>query len=280
VIPNEITMINVLNACSHSGLVDEAIKVFDSMKSNFNIIPSIIHYNCLVDVLGRSGQLDKAESVINEMNEKDIITWITLLGACRSHHDVEKAEHVFQTILGLGKQKNKEVASAYVLMCNIYAAANRMDDANKIREVMKKNGVKKIPGMVWVELDGKVNSFISHDKEHPQQKQIYVYLENLFKEIKMAGYKPDTSFATQDVSSEEEKIQQLCYHSEKIAISFAMMNTPPGTTIRFIKNLRVCGDCHSATKFISKLYKREFIVRDANRFHHFKDGKCSCDDYW
>lgn len=90
---------------------------------------------------------------------------------------------------------------------------------------------------------------------------------------------PDTRFVLHDVE-EEQKEQILCHHSEKVAIAFGLINTPPGTTIRIIKNLRVCGDCHSATKFISKMVGREIVVRDAHRYHHFKDGWCSCGDYW
>jgi hypothetical protein len=85
---------------------------------------------------------------------------------------------------------------------------------------------------------------------------------------------------TRDVETEKEKKELLCRHSEKLAMVWAMMNTLAGTTIRITKNLRVCGDCHIATKFISKITNREIIVRDISRYHHFKDGKCSCGDYW
>ncbi len=101
----------------------------------------------------------------------------------------------------------------------------------------------------------------------------------MYADMKMAGFKPDTSFVLHDVE-DEEKEEHLCYHSEKLAIGFGLIRTPPGTRIHVFKNLRVCGDCHNATKLISKLVGREIIVRDGNRFHHFKDGKCSCNDYW
>ena len=90
---------------------------------------------------------------------------------------------------------------------------------------------------------------------------------------------PNANFVLHDVE-EEQKEHILCYHSEKLAIAFGLINTSPGTSIQIVKNLRVCGDCHSATKFISKLAMRDIVVRDANRFHHFKDGVCSCRDYW
>lgn len=79
---------------------------------------------------------------------------------------------------------------------------------------------------------------------------------------------------------EEDKEGALNKHSEKLAIAFALLKTPRGSSIRMVKNLRVCGNCHSATKLISLIYNREIVVRDRNRFHHFKHGLCSCKDLW
>jgi hypothetical protein len=93
------------------------------------------------------------------------------------------------------------------------------------------------------------------------------------------GHVPNTEDVLQDIE-EEQKAYVLCGHSEKLAIVFGIISTPAGTRIRVMKNLRVCIDCHTVTKFISKLADREIVVRDANRFHHFKDGNCSCGDFW
>ncbi|KAK9282160.1 hypothetical protein L1049_005072 [Liquidambar formosana] len=96
--------------------------------------------------------------------------------------------------------------------------------------------------------------------------------------MEIEGYIPDKSFVLQNVD-EEEKKQILYEHSEKLAIAFGHANIPPSMPIRVIKNLRVCGDCHNWTKFFSKMTRREVIVRDGRRFHHFIDGYCSCKDY-
>ncbi|KAJ6915137.1 hypothetical protein NC651_017196 [Populus alba x Populus x berolinensis] len=104
-------------------------------------------------------------------------------------------------------------------------------------------------------------------------------VDEMGKEMKRAGYIPTTTEVLQDID-DEDKEDTLNRHSEKLAIAFALLNTPPGTLIRIVKNLRVCDDCHSATKFISKIYNREIVVRDRNRFHHFKNGLCSCRDFW
>ena len=146
---------------------------------------------------------------------------------------------------------------------------------------MNSNKVKKIPGITMIEIDGKTHTFTVEDKSHPKSNEIYLKIYKLFDEIKKQGFEFDKSFATRiDLETEIDKESHLCLHSEKLALSFGLISTPSNTIIRLIKNLRICGDCHNATKFISKIENREIIIRDNNRFHHFKDGKCSCNDYF
>jgi hypothetical protein len=145
--------------------------------------------------------------------------------------------------------------------------------------MMKDRRVEKNPGCSWVEVNNKVYSFLIGDRTHLQMDNIYAQLNKLFGQIKEAGYLPNTKFVVHDVE-EEQKEHILFQHSERLAIAFGLINTCPGTPIRVVKNLRVCGDCHSAIKFIAKMVAREIIVRDASSFHHFKDGDCSCGDYW
>ena len=145
--------------------------------------------------------------------------------------------------------------------------------------MMREGGLKKTPGYSMVEVNNRVHRFQVGDKLHPQSENIYATLETLAEQMQAAGYVPETDFVLHDVE-EEVKEHILCIHSEKLAIAFGLFNTSPRTPIQITKNLRVCGDCHNATKFISKIVTREIIVRDANRFHHFKDGSCSCKDYW
>jgi len=273
--PDEYTFIIILNSCSHAGLVEEAIYYFSSMESEFNIKPNIKHYTCIVDTLGRAGKLEEAEKFIETIPLPDIITWKALLGACRIYNDIERAERIAQKAFSLDTKD----CSTYVLLSNIYASKGRFQDVNKIRELMKQRGIKKIPGQTWIEINGKVHSFLVHDKSHESTKEIYEELEKLNKQMKVAGYIPNTNFILHDVE-EEEKEQLLCYHSEKLALSFGIINTPPNSSLTIVKNLRICGDCHNATKYISKLQQREIIVRDSNRFHHFKNGTCSCNDYY
>ncbi|KAL0425953.1 UNVERIFIED_CONTAM: Pentatricopeptide repeat-containing protein [Sesamum radiatum] len=144
---------------------------------------------------------------------------------------------------------------------------------------MKSRGVGKEPGRSWIEMNGKVHTFTSEDRSHPDTEDIYFKVDEMITLIKAAGYVPDMNFALHDVS-EEAKVHGLAYHSEKLAVAFGLLHLPVGAPIRIYKNIRVCGDCHTAMKFISRVYNRHIILRDSNRFHHLKEGTCSCADYW
>ncbi|KAJ7515252.1 hypothetical protein O6H91_22G007900 [Diphasiastrum complanatum] len=274
--PNEVTYISVLSACAHSGLVDQGHYVFDSMCKNHGVTPTREHYACMVDLLVRAGCLADAELFINKMPiQPHSVIWMTLLGAARNHGHMEIGRRAFDCVVKL-EPKN---AAPYVLLSNIYAAAGRKDELAKIRNEMKEAGVKKKPGCSWIEVDNQLHAFVVGHATHPQSKEIQAELDRLVGLMKKAGYKPNLSFVLNDVE-DEEKENALCGHSEKLAIAFGLINTPSGRPIRIKKNLRVCGDCHNATKIISKIVGRDISVMDANRNHHFKDGFCSCGDYW
>jgi len=230
----------------------------------------------MIDLLGRYGCLDEAEDFFNKMTcEPDAIMWLALLGACRIHGNIRLGERAAECVFKL-EPKN---AAPYILLSNIYAAAGRWDDVAKVRKMMNDRGVKKETAYSWIEVEARVHAFVSDDTLHPQIKEIYAALDKLAGQMKAAGYVPDKSFVLHNVD-EEHKEKFLCYHSEKLAVAFGLISTPSWQTIRVVKNLRVCGDCHNAIKFISKIVGREIVIRDATRFHHFMNGFCSCGDYW
>ncbi|KAK0570704.1 hypothetical protein LWI29_005242 [Acer saccharum] len=274
--PDRVTFIGVLSACSHSGLVSEAYEYFHSMHEKYGIEPEIEHYACLVDALGRAGCTQQAEELMATMPfEASASMCRALLGACRVQGNTETGKRLAEQLLALDPSDS----AAYVLLSNIYAAANQWDDVTDARSTMKRKYVKKDPGFSWIDVKNTLHLFVVDDKSHPQADLIYDKVEDLMKRIKEEGYIPDTDFVLLDVE-EEEKERALYYHSEKLAIGYGLISTPPSTTLRIIKNLRVCGDCHNAIKYISKVSEREIVLRDANRFHHFRDGICSCGDYW
>ncbi|XP_023914382.1 putative pentatricopeptide repeat-containing protein At3g15930 [Quercus suber] len=274
--PDEITFIGVLCACTHTGMIDMGRKFFTGMASQHGIEPNVAHYGCLVDLLGRAGHLKDAHEVIKNMPMKpNSIVWSALLGACRVHKDVEMAEMAAKQILEL----EPENGAVYVLLCNIYAACKRWENLRKLRQLMVDRGIKKTPGCSLIEMSGIVHEFVAGDQSHPQSKEIYSKLDEMTRDLKFAGYSPDTSEISLDVG-EEDKETALNRHSEKLAIAFALFSSGSRVTIRIVKNLRMCVDCHRVAKLVSKIYNREVIVRDKTRFHHFRHGSCSCKDYW
>ncbi|KAL5710435.1 hypothetical protein ACHQM5_020996 [Ranunculus cassubicifolius] len=205
--PDQDTFTAVFKACNSAGAVEEARVYFECMKDNFGVTPTMEHYLCLVDLLGKSGKIQEAKELVDRMPGK--------------------------------------------------------------------------PSPLVLETLRKYSSRLKYNRKivDPKKTKAYEKARSLNEEIKNAGYVPDTRFVLQD-GDQEMKEKSLMYHSERLAIAYGLISTPPGRTLRIMKNLRICGDCHNAVKFISKLEDREIIVRDNKRFHHFKDGKCSCGDYW
>ncbi len=274
--PDDITFVCVLSACSHAGLVDEGMCLYASMIRDYMIPAKLEHYTCMVDLLGRAGHLQEAENMVMAMPCKpQAAAWMALLGACRIHGNVGMAECVAKRILEL----EPENAAVYVLLSNIYAAAGNRHLCENVERQRKERGAKKQPGRTWIEVNNEVHTFVVQGQDHPQMIEIHAELQRLSGLMHNAGYVPCTELVLDDVE-EEEKVSHLCHHSEKLAIAFGLINTAPGTPLRIRKNLRVCKDCHTSTKFISKIVRRTIMVRDANRFHHFEDGVCSCMDYW
>lgn len=273
--PNDITFLCAISACSHSGLVEEGIHYFTSLKKDYGIEPVMDHYGAMVDLLGRAGRLNEAWDFIQKMPiEPGITVFGAMLGACKIHKNVELGEKAANRLFEL----DPDEGGYHVLLANIYAAASMWDKLAKVRTIMEKKGLQKTPGCSLVELKNEVHSFYSGSTSHPQSKRIYTFLETLIDEIKAAGYVPDTN----SIHDVEDYVQEnlLSSHSEKLAIAFGLLNSSQGSTIHIRKNLRVCGDCHNATKYISLVTGREIIVRDMHRFHCFKNGVCSCGDYW
>ncbi|XP_065848712.1 pentatricopeptide repeat-containing protein At4g30700 [Euphorbia lathyris] len=274
--PTKASFLSVLYACSHAGLVREANEIFHCMVHDYEYEPLAEHYACMVDILGRAGKLQDALQFIKGMPvEPGPPVWGAFLGACMIHKDTKLAHVASERLAELDPQN----MGYYVLMSNIYSAERNYPQAALVRKTAKQRKLVKTPGCTLIEVGQVPHVFISGDRSHPQSIAIYAELEKLTGKMKEAGYQADTNTALHDVE-EEEKELIVKVHSEKLAIAYGLISTEPGTEIRIIKNLRVCLDCHTATKYISKITERVIVVRDANRFHHFKDGFCSCGDYW
>ncbi|KAF7037190.1 hypothetical protein CFC21_047630 [Triticum aestivum] len=274
--PNGVTFVAVLRGCSVAGLVEEGRACFDSMKDKHKVEPWLEHYGCMVDLYGRAGRLDDAVNFINSMPvEPHEGVWGALLNASRIHNNVDLGKHAMYKLTKI-ESKND---AAHVLLSNIYAESHNWKGVSKVRNMMKSKGVKKVPGCSAIEADGKVHEFFVGSKSHPRYKDIEAMLAEMSHKLRLQGYAANTKEVLFDIE-EEEKEGAISLHSEKLALAFGLITLPEGTVIRIVKNLRVCKDCHDYTKMISKVFDREIVMRDRNRFHHFKHGACSCRDYW
>ncbi|XP_058106310.1 pentatricopeptide repeat-containing protein At5g66520-like [Magnolia sinica] len=259
---NEVTFLGVLCGCSHNGLVEEGRFYFDLMQTKYRIKPTIKHYGCMVDLLGRTGLLNEAFRMAEEMPvPPNIIVWGALLSACRIQNNVGMAEQVSERIIRIQEDFRNDDTSHYVIMSNMYARAGLSE---KMAEARAKIG-KKPAGRSWIEIGYDVHEFAVGEASHPMWGKIQEMLVEMMKKV-----------GSEDAG--EEDLHNT--HSEKVAVAFGLLITSAPTTIRIAKNLRICEDCHSAMKSISEAYQREIIVRDCTRFHQFKGGLCSCNDYW
>ncbi|RVW80871.1 Pentatricopeptide repeat-containing protein, mitochondrial [Vitis vinifera] len=260
--PDDVTFTSVLSACSHSGLVDQGCFYFGNLESVYGITPKVEHYACMVDLLGRAGRLEEAEILVREMPIRpNEVVLGSLLGSCSIHGKLQLGEHLLQELVQLDPQNTEY----HILLSNMYALAGKQNRANSLRQVLKKRGIKKVPGMSSIHVGGQVHQFSAGDKSHPRTREVYNMLDEMIPRLRLAGYAPNTALQTfagcdsleDDLVEQEEKEQALFSHSEKLAICFGLISTGPGVPLHIFKNLRICQDCHSAIKIVSKIYNEK-----------------------
>ncbi|KAJ8445015.1 hypothetical protein Cgig2_029209 [Carnegiea gigantea] len=246
-VPDEFSFLAVMTSLYNAGLADETEQWINRMRVDYNIKPSLEHYTCLVGALGRAGRLDEAERIAMAMPGKpDAGLWRVLLSASAAHGAADIAWRMSKRFWSL-----THMMTLHMLLLLIHFQLQ----------------------------EGEVHVFLSGDNEHEQIEEIYAKLAELMEEIGKLGYIPKWSEMLHDVE-EGDKREALSYHSEKLALAFGVLAVPAGKPLRILKNLRICRDCHEAFKYFSSVLEREIIVRDVNRYHRFRDGSCTCGDYW
>lgn len=275
--PDGVTFIALLSGCSHAGLTDEGRRLFNKMKLVYGVSPTVEHYACLVDLLGRAGRIKEALDVVERMPMKPTGSiWGSLLNSCRLQGNVSLAEFAAKELFELEPTN----PGNHVMLSNIYANAGMWNDVNRVRELMKHRGIKKDAGCSWVQIRNRIHTFLAGGgfefRNSAEFKKVWNELTDAMKEV---GYILDTSVVLHDVN-EETKAMWVCGHSERVAVTFALVHTAAGMPIRITKNIRICADCHSWVKIVSVITGRLIVLRDTNRFHHFKGGACSCKDHW
>ncbi|CAN6551035.1 unnamed protein product [Malus baccata var. baccata] len=273
--PNSVTFIAVLTACSHSGLVTDGKQFLESMSSVYHVEPTIDHYDCMIDIYSRAGQLQEALDLIKSMPfEPDAMSWKSLLGGCWIHRNLELGKLAAENLL----QLDPEDTASYIIMFNLYASSGKWEEAAVYRRMMAERNLRKEIGCSWITVKGEKHRFIVGDQHHSQIEQIYTKL----KELSISFRDAEDSLLTEEdvLSSFPERKEQLLDHSERLAIAFGLISIPGDAPIVVFKNIRACKDCHEFAKHVSVVTGRAIVVRDSNRFHHFKFGECSCRDYW
>ncbi|TXG74322.1 hypothetical protein EZV62_002901 [Acer yangbiense] len=225
------------------------------------VVPGVKHYACMVDILGRAGLLEEAVEFIEKMPiTPSASVWGALLGACKIHENVELAEQACSRLLELEPENDK----ALVLLSNIYAKTGKWDNVSELKKRMRVSELQKERGWSSMEVNGTLHKFLAADNSHPLSKEIYSKLDEIVAKLKSSGHVTNKSLLLQLVDEEDMKEQGLNLHGEKLAIAFGLISTSPSQLIRIVKNLRVCGDCHTVAKLISKLYNREILLRDSS----------------
>lgn len=244
------------------------------MTVQYGIVPTIDHINSMVELFGHAGLLNEAEDLLECIpTRSNHAGWRSLLGSCRTQGNVDVGSRCFDRLVAMDCGK----AAGYILMSNIYAHAGMNEEAERVERMRRFANAKKKPGKAFIEVDKVVHKFSVADKIHPQTDRIYDKLKGMSLQMRQEGYEPRLDLILDSIA-DHQKEDALCGHCERMALAFGLISTPPGTSIRILKNLRMCADCHAATKIISKIEARQIFITDALCIHHFTNGECSCKD--
>ncbi|UJR30205.1 hypothetical protein I4U23_017743 [Adineta vaga] len=276
---DEIAYVCILNACSHSGLVDEAQSIFKSIPVKTESI-----YGAMIDCFSRASFFQQAQQLIEEY-ERDhspgLVMYMALLSGARNANNSHLSQNIYDRMKKLFPQKTDPLIAAAILLTNVYASSGDIEKASNIQTQLHTSGAKKKVGLSWTVTSEQIFQFRAHDQSHHRSAEIHAEVKKISKEIMGHGHQYDSSWIARPMNQDETIESVLCGHSEKLAIAWNFVENPNTKRIQVTKNLRMCGDCHQATKLIAAIRKCEIIVRDANRIHHFNtNGQCSCNDYF
>lgn len=274
--PNGVTFLGILHACSHRGLVDVGLEYFDSMSRVYGIVPQAKHYTCVVDMLGRAGRIAEAYELTKSIEAKgddELMLWSTLLSASRLHKRLDIAAEAGEKL----KAFSRDVAGAYVAMSNAHVLAGDWEGGMRVRSEMRRRGIRKERACSWVEAKDVAYVFYAGEVDNcARGAEVMALMKDLEARMEERGGARPRCL----IEEGEEAGVMVGVHSEMLALGFGLVSLGGGGTIRVMKNLRMCGDCHESFKLISEIVGREIVVRDLNRFHQFRGGSCSCGDYW
>ncbi|XP_052169592.1 putative pentatricopeptide repeat-containing protein At3g23330 [Oryza glaberrima] len=271
--PDPVTFIILLSACKQEGSMEEARRYFYSMEDVYGIQPTLKHYTCMVDIMGTAGLLEESLELIQKMQlEPDGCLWSILLKACKLHSNLEIGEKAAKALFELEPNNT----SNYMSLSNIYADNGLWESTEALRVAMTEQGLNVERQCSRLYLGTDVHTFEAGDSSHPAFEKILSTWNDLSDRMEQSGYPP------QDIEpySNAEADPLSCQHTERIALCYGLISVRVHDPIRISKNFRMCMECHSSIKFISRDMNREIFVSDGCTYHHFQNGSCSCGDMW
>ncbi|KAF8757464.1 hypothetical protein HU200_010987 [Digitaria exilis] len=273
---NEFTFHVVLIACSRQGLVDEGFRHYESMLSEYGIVPNVKHIACMVDLLGHVGKVADAEDFIMSSGlENDTVLWHALLRACRIHGDKDRGIKIGEKLMTL----EPYAASSYVMLYNLYMDAGKISLAMRTRGQMRERGMTKEAGISWVEFGGSIHRFVDGDHSCSLKAEAFTRLEELLVRVKQKTEHGGVN--VWELGFQARKVgNTISKHGELLAVSLGLSIVPDTAPVRVMKNQNMSWESHETLKLLSEGENREIIIRDPACFHHFSQGSCSCRDYW
>ncbi|KAJ0987422.1 hypothetical protein J5N97_005778 [Dioscorea zingiberensis] len=273
--PDDYTFPSLLKACAASRALEQGRQAH-AVALKFGHAENVYVQPTLINMYAECGDISASRDLFGRMGNKCIVSYNSMITACVRSSRPSEALALFRELQADG------IEPTYVTMLSVLSSCallGALELGRWIHEYVKKNKFNSYVKVntALIDMYAKCGSL---DDAHRHSMEVHRMVDEVVEQLKLVGYVPDTSKVFHVGLGEEEKEVSLRYHSEKLAIAFGLINTPPGTTIRVVKNLRVCGDCHSMAKLVSMVFDRVIVLRDLNRFHHFKNGTCSCGDYW
>ncbi|KAJ4785699.1 Pentatricopeptide repeat superfamily protein [Rhynchospora pubera] len=275
-VPNHVTLLAVLVACAYTGMLGKGRSIFENMQKDYNVKPRAMHYACMVDFLGREGLLQEALDLIEDSPCGPTRNmWAAFLRACCAHENLELGLYAAEKLCCMDPEK----LSNYMVLLNLYLREGRTESAKKVMDTLTEKGLEISVPYTWIEVKKISYQFMVGDKSHPLSAHIYEKIGELMQELEKAvPIGEEVKFVLPDVM--EGELTDRAHHSEKLAVAFGLIGTPEFTPLQLMQPHRICEHCHAFIEVVGLLTQRDIVIRDASRFHHFSEGKCSCNNYW
>uniref|UniRef100_A0ACD5TJQ2 Uncharacterized protein n=1 Tax=Avena sativa TaxID=4498 RepID=A0ACD5TJQ2_AVESA len=293
--------------------IGAALDLFDEMRLR-GVKPRVSSWNCIISGCMQNARYDEALGIFLEMCEAempDAVTIASMLPACTGLMALGLGKQLHSYVVRCGIKLNVYIGSSligmysecrefayarsvaakaakslfeiepnntsnYMVLSNIYANDGLWDSTESVRDAMTEQGLHVERQCSWFYLGTRVDSFEAGDLSHPAFENILSTWKDVASRMEQSGYAPQDNEPYCNV----EVDPLSCHHTERIAVCYGLISMCSHEPIRVLKNFRMCKECHSSIKFISRDKNRQILISDGCTYHHFNDGSCSCGDMW